>query len=168
MWLPGGGTCTIQRLWPPWSAACDCQSVLFSLPSGSLSQVTLQFLCSLVLHGFHREEEGVRSPRLVGDRLLLPLAQPGFLMAPACCYWVASSQWFRFPLDWWHLPLLCSLFPAVAPLWVTSLFLMVSLSDTATMTSFCCSSCLGSKYRLSSCQKLDSVNTSILTWNIIL
>lgn len=62
MWLPGGGTCTIQRLWPPWSAACDCwyasSPVLFSLPSGSLSQVTLQFLCSLVLHGFQRRRGG--------------------------------------------------------------------------------------------------------------
>lgn len=73
--------------WPPWSAACDGwharSPVLFILPSGSLSQATLQFLCSLVLNMFHREEEGVTSPRLVGDTLLLPLAQPGFLMAPA-------------------------------------------------------------------------------------
>lgn len=109
-----------------------------------------------------QRSRGVRSPRSGEDTLLLPLAQPGFLNGP-CCYGVASCQWFRFLLDWQHLPSPCSLFLAAALLGVTSLLLMVPLYNTVTNSFFLLKSLSWiPNYRLSSCQNLDSVNIVVL------
>lgn len=89
-----------QRLWPPWSAACDCwhasslQAALrFTLTTRLTSCPPVPVVPSPACTS-EKRASGAQSPR----HMLLPLAQPGFLNGP-CCYWAASSRWFRFPLD---------------------------------------------------------------------